>query len=181
MKITVQARKSGLIGKGLHECSIQSIVETTSKSGTPQLEMTLINKAKLVRKYWFNLRGFKKNAKDQFIDSKNRVIELESLKQGSPEHIAALSKRVEDPLGTEKAMKILGTFAGDIGFDVDDDINTDDFVGRKVYALVTADGVEGEIKYIFGEHKLESAEFYASKVLGYDVTLADSEENFASI
>lgn len=179
MKITAKARKSALIGKGLHLATIQSISETVSKSGTPQLEMKLVNGQGLVRMYWFNLRGYKTNAKGDYVDSKNRMIEYLSLPEGSDERHAALAKRVEDPEKTQTCLEILEKFAGDLGFEEDEDINTDDFVEKQLYIVVTDDGVAGNIKYMFGVHKEKDAEYYASKFFGVPVTAF--EEDFDSI
>jgi hypothetical protein len=173
LKVRVREQGTGsLMPVGLHTARVVSVALTDSQAGTPQVEFQLVNQDGQVRNAWFNLKGFKRNGKGFFVDSRNHKISLEGLEGEAL--IKAMQKRVEDPEVTEKLMEILGKFMGHLGFDIDEDVDIEDAVGKTCIVAVGKDAVGEKIVYTFALDNVDAAERITSKRFGFDVILDES-------
>ena len=180
-KFKASARKAGsLIGVGLHTAIVTSAIETKSKQGTEQLEITVQNAAGVTRNIWLNLTGFRANKKGEYIDANGKMIKW-SL-QDSPEVISkALARRIEDPAKTETCLRIVQEFACDCGIPDGDDFEVSDLVGSTVLVGVMDDGKGQKVSHTFHVNKATTAEAIMSKKLGVTVTLDEELPELAEI
>jgi hypothetical protein len=170
LKIRVVEQGGGLMPVGLHTAKVTSTRVTESSAGTPQLEVQFRSeRTGLVRNAWYNLRGYKRNAKGDLVDKNGKKISLDGLEGDAL--IKALRRRVEDPEVTKKCENILGKFAFHLGFGKDEEITEDAMIDRECLVAVGNDGVSEKVIYTFSKDNVDGAERMTSNRLGFDVML----------
>lgn len=153
MKFTSKGRQNSLIEEGLHNAVITGVVETSStRTGTPQLEVTYQTEDGKTRKAWYNLQGFKKNAAGQFVDKKGMPVIIE---QGDTGNVleAKLKKRIVDEDATQKCLDIVGQLGADAGIDTSEEFGPEDLIDRTVLIAVKGNN----IAYVFSQSRSEYA------------------------
>lgn len=137
MKFTAKRSTGHLLADGDHKVSITSVMETESKGGTAQLEVTF-KCADGTIKAWYSLEGFQKDADGQYLVDED-------------------GNRINDEDNTAKALEILGELGINAGLDGESD--TDDLLGRNVGIHVITNPLGNKrVRYTFDPSQIEQYE-----------------------
>lgn len=147
MKITSK-NNSKILGIGEHLCTIILIVLATAKASdlykdlTEQLAITFqdVSGKTIIR--WFNLKGYK-------LDAKNPTRVDEAGREVNNYAVGKDGKRIEDPEKTESAMNILAQLGFHCGFEEGDEFDTADLEGQTVGIMVERDAAFGSNKVAY--------------------------------
>lgn len=141
MNVTAKKREIGLLAKGFHVGTIESIILTEIESAackagdytdaTPQLEITLKTE-KGSTKHWLFLKGYEKF--DEFTKNMSPKERAKYRPAGDKNYAVSVvtGQRIESEEETAKCMDILGNFASSAGVEDGQEVDVLSLAGSEI-------------------------------------------------